>query len=89
MSTHRLSAEEIARRGEEIYHRDLLASVEAMNKGKFLVIDIETGDYEIDDDDLTATRRLLARHPTAETYGVRIGYPTAYRIGAHSLLERP
>jgi hypothetical protein len=89
MSTHRLSAEEIARRGEEIYNRDLRASAEATNKGKFLVIDIETGDYEIDEDDLTATKRLLARHPNAETYGVRIGYPAAYRIGGHSLLKRP
>jgi hypothetical protein len=89
MSTHRLTADEIVRRGEEIYEREIRAKVEATNKGKFLVLDIETGTYEIDQDDLTASKRLLARRPNAETYGLRIGYPTAYRIGGHSLPQQP
>jgi hypothetical protein len=46
-----------------------------------LVIDIESGAYEIDADDLTATKRLLASCPDAVIYGLRIGFPTAYRIG--------
>lgn len=48
---------------------------------KFLVIDIKTGAYEIDADDLVATKRLLASCPNAVIYGLRIGFPTAYRIG--------
>lgn len=89
MSTQRLSADEIVRRGEEIYDRDIRASVEATNKGKSPVIDIETGDYEIADDDLTATERLLSRRPNAETYGLRVGHRTAYRIGGHSFCGSP
>ena len=50
------------------------------HKGKFLVIDIETGEYEINTDDLVATKQLLAKYPNAVIYGLRIGYPTAYRI---------
>jgi hypothetical protein len=88
MSTHRLTADEIVRRGEEIYQREIRAKVEATNKGKFLAIDIETGAYEIDEDDLAASKRLLARHPNVQIYGLRIGYPTAYRIGRHSLLKQ-
>jgi hypothetical protein len=88
MSTHRPTADEIVRRGEEIYEREIRANVEPTNKGKFLVLDIETGAYEIDEDDLKASKRLLARHPNAETYGLRIGYPTAYRIGGHRLAKQ-
>ena len=72
--------EAIGIRGEEIYQQ-LREKVEAKHKGKFLVLDIETGDYEIADEDVVATERLLGRHPNAMTYGVRIGFPAAYGIG--------
>jgi hypothetical protein len=77
------SPEEVEARGEALYAERLRAQVEAENKGKFLVIDIETGDYEIDADDLMATRRVLAKRPAAVLYGLRIGHPTAYRLGGH------
>jgi hypothetical protein len=46
------SKEEFARRGDEIYQRDIRPHVEADQPGKFVVIDIETGSYEIDTDEL-------------------------------------
>jgi hypothetical protein len=80
----------IARRGEEIYERDLRARLETEeNRGKFLIIDIETGTYEIDKEDLAATERLLMRHPNAMTYGLRIGYEAAYELGGHLLGNTP
>lgn len=85
MSSRTLTKEEIARRGQELYEQHLRATVEAGNEGKFLVLDLNTGAYEIDDD-LTASERLLTRHPDAEIYGVRIGYPTAYRLGGRCTL---
>lgn len=79
-----LTAEEIARRGEEIYARDLRVKLDTEeNRGKFLIIDIATGAYEIDREDLAATERLLARHANAMTYGLRIGYAAAYELGGH------
>ena len=39
------------------------AQVEAIHQGEFVVVDIETGDYEIDSDDLVATKRALAKRP--------------------------
>jgi hypothetical protein len=71
----RLSNDEIARRGEEIYTQRLHSIVETdENLGKIIVIDVETGDYEIDDDGLAANRRAMAKHPGAALYGLRIGY---------------
>ncbi|MGH9854689.1 MAG: hypothetical protein ACREBD_33065 [Blastocatellia bacterium] len=81
--------EEVEARGEAIYEERIQEHVEAENKGKFLVIDIETGDYEIDADDLKATMRALAKRPAAVLYGLRIGYPSAYRLGGRfSVSER-
>jgi hypothetical protein len=75
------TAEEVAARGEAINEQQVRAKVEAEHKGKFVVIDIETGEYEIDADDLAATKRALAKRPEAVLYGLRIGYPAAYRLG--------
>ena len=69
---------EIAARGEAIYREQVQSQLESVEKGSFVVIDVETGDYEIDAGDAAATRRLLDRRPTAVTYGVRVGHRAAY-----------
>ena len=74
---------EVELRGEAIYRKQIRDKVEPKHKGKFLVIDIETGEYEMNADDLVATKSLLAKHPNAVVYGLQIGFPTAYRIGGH------
>ena len=74
-------------RGEALYQQQIRAEVEAENKGQFVVVDIETGEYEIASDDLTATKRLLAKRPNAVVYGLRIGFSAAYRLGGHFALE--
>jgi hypothetical protein len=78
----RLSQAEIVRRGEEIYAHTLRDKVETEdNLGKIIVIDVETGDYEIDDDGLEASHRALAKHPDAALYGLRIGYDVVEAFG--------
>lgn len=89
MPVAKYTPEEVAARGEAIYNRDIRAQVEGMHKGKFLILDIETGDYEIDADDLTASKRSLAKRPDAVLYGVRVGYPTAYRLGGFLRVQKP
>lgn len=71
----------IAARGEEIYHQQLREKIEPKHTGKFLTIDIETGDYEIDADEVVSSMRLLEKHPEAVIYCLRIGFPAAHRIG--------
>lgn len=88
MSYAKYSPEEVESRGEEIYEQQIRPSTATGDKGKFVVIDIETGDYELDEDDLQATKRALAKRPQAVLYGVRIGYPTAYSLGGHFAMEQ-
>lgn len=75
------TTEEIARRGREVYERGIRREVEREHRGRFLVLDVESGDYEIADDDLDASERLLERRPDALLYGLRVGEGVAYRIG--------
>ena len=49
-----------------------------------MVIDVETGDYELDANDATATKRLQKRRPEAVIYGLRVGYRAAYSFGAEA-----
>ena len=88
VSQPRYSKEEFARRGDEIYERDLRPHVEAGNEGKFIVIDIETGAYEIDADELVASDRLLARHPDAQVWLRQVGSRYARRFGTGSRVCR-
>ena len=69
---------ELESRGEAIYRERIRHLVEPHETGKFVVIDIYSGDYEIDERDADASVRLLSRHPEAMTWAVRIGYPSAY-----------
>ena len=79
----RYSKEEFARRGDEIFERDIRPHVEGIDEQTFVLIDIETGDYEIDADGLAASDRLFARRPDAQIWMRRFGSPYAHRFGAY------
>ena len=53
----------------------------------FLILDVNTGECEIDAEDLVASERLLARRADAVLFGVRIGFPTAYRLGGNNYIS--
>jgi hypothetical protein len=77
-------AEEVARRGEDLYERTLRDRLEAdeQNIGKIIVIDVDTGAYEIADEALDAYQRALAKRPGATLYGIRIGYDAVDGFGS-------
>ncbi|NJP10961.1 MAG: hypothetical protein HC866_17000 [Leptolyngbyaceae cyanobacterium RU_5_1] len=83
----RYSKEEFARRGDEIYETQVRHHVEEGNHSKIVAIDIETGAFEVAEDVVTASERLLAKYPDAQTWFVRIGHLGVYRFGARSLSE--
>ena len=77
----RYSRDEFARRGDEIYEHELRPLLETENEGKFVAIDIETGTYEVDANELAASDRLLVRVPNAQIWLRRIGSRYAHRFG--------
>ena len=79
--------EEIGRIGTEIYRRQIRPQVMPQYKGKFLLLDIESGDYEIDEDDTSAEERLRVRRPNGVLFGLRIGYTSAYTLAGRMIEE--
>ena len=79
----RYSKEEFARRGDEIYEREVQPHLKQDDLGKFVVIDIESGAYEIDPDEIVASDRRLARRPDAQVWLVRAGSRYSRRFGPH------
>ena len=71
----------MAKRGREIYESRLKSKFEPQHIGKFLVIDIETGECEMDEDDMVVSMRAFRKNPNGSRYGMRIGSPTSGTIG--------
>ncbi len=77
----RFKAEEIARRGREIYERDIRSEeFDRKHDGEFLVVDATTGDYAVDKDDDEAFDRAEERNPDGLFYLMRVGRKSAHRL---------
>ena len=85
-----ISKEEMARRGQALYEQSIRDKVETEeNIGKMVIINVETGDYEVGDETgIEAAKHLHAKaaDPPAPLYGIRIGYNAADALGG--VLER-
>jgi hypothetical protein len=80
----RTDRQEIARRGAAIFERSIRPHLSAADHGKYVAIDVDSGAYALDSDDLRATDLVIARNPDAQIWLMRVGHRTAYRIGARA-----
>ena len=78
----RYSIEEHARHGDDLYQQHIRPRVEAGNHGKIVAIDVDTGAFEVAEDTLTASQRLLTCYPDAQIWCIRIGHRGVPRFGA-------
>jgi hypothetical protein len=77
-----LSREEVAQRAKQLYESRIRQQVEVPEQiGHMVIIDIETGDFEVDETGLNASRHLSEKHPNARLFGIRIGYKVAVSFG--------
>jgi len=77
--------EEIARRGNALYERDIRPRIERDHHGEFVVIDVDTGQFEVDRDHLAAAKRARAKYPNAPLFALRVGFPALARIGGRTV----
>ena len=70
--------------GRAIYHEKIRPTLGPEHKGKIVVIDVKSGDYEIADGPLKghlkAVRKLCQRRPDAYTWDEWVDVPVTYRI---------
>ena len=81
ISKPRYSKEEFARRGDDLYENEVRPQLKDDDDGKFVAIDIETGQFAIDADELKACHKLRKRIPDAQIWMVRVGYRFVHRFG--------
>jgi hypothetical protein len=76
------STAELVKRGEKRY-KQIKKDLEPKHKNKFVIIEVDSGDYFIDKDSVKATLKAQKKYPNAIFYTVRIGHPAAYSMKGH------
>lgn len=79
-TTPHRSLDELARLAGDVFDRQVRPALRPEDDGKFVAIDVDTGDYEINEGDYAANARLRARKPSADIWLMRTGYPAAFRL---------
>jgi hypothetical protein len=69
------------RLGLDWYDRKIRPTLRIEDDGKYVAVDVRSGEFEIDADDYAATGRLLNRVPAARIWLLRAGRDTTCRIG--------
>ena len=78
--------EETARRGREIYHRDIKPTLAQDQHGRCVAIDVDSGDWAIADEVLDAAADLRTRHPEAtDVWLLRVGHRGLYSFAGRGL----
>ena len=72
---------DVAQRGQALYDAQIREKVETEHRNKFLVVDVNTGDYEIDSVAVAAMQKAKEKNPNGVFYLIRIGHRTAYHMG--------
>jgi hypothetical protein len=79
---------DVSRRAHEIYDASIRQVEEPRHFGDFLVLDIESGDYEIDaDNGIEAENKLRTRKPNGQFFLIRVGYQAAVEFKSPRLLR--
>ncbi len=77
----KMTPEEVVERGKSLYQSRLRSKLGTGNIGKYLIIDIMTGAYEMGDTHLETAKRARAKYPESRLYGMRIGYAAIASFG--------
>ena len=71
---------EAADLGRAIYIKHIKPLMTEEDIGKFVAIDVDTGDYEVDLQVSEALQRLKSRHPENALTAQRVGYRTPFSL---------
>ena len=85
----RYSKEEFARRGDALVESKVRPHLAAADEDKFVAIDIETGEYELDTNEMKAADPLRKRLPDSQIWLVRVTLGYLHRFGGHGLPGQP
>ena len=67
----------------KIYQEKIRPLMTEDDIGKFVIVDVNSGEYELDEEAWAASHRLRQRLPDSLRFGMRVGYSAAYFFGWH------
>lgn len=83
VSKRRYSKEEFARRGDALVESKVRPNLTMADEDKFVAIDIETGEYELDRNEMKAADRLRKQVPDPQIWLVHVTLGYLHRFGGH------
>ena len=87
-TTRQWTPEAAAERAHDLYNRDLKQRLEPAHLGKFVVLNLDTGEFELGADYLATAVRARDRWPEDELFHLRVGHRTMGRLGARPVGAR-
>lgn len=72
-----LSPSQIAEKGEAVYQEKIKEILEPKENGRFVAIDVDSGEYFLGDDALSAVTTAREKYPTKLFHLMRVGFNSA------------
>jgi len=85
-SLKRIEDEPFAQAGEQMYER-IQPQLRDAKPDSFVVMDVESGHFEVDQDHLAAVDRMRRKHPNARMWVRQIGRRFVRVFGSHRRME--
>lgn len=79
-----LTPQQVSEKGQQIYNEKLKSELEPDNRGKFLVIEVESGEFFLGDTIIEALQKAKDKYPTKLFHTVRIGYEGIFKMGTYA-----
>jgi len=79
-----VTREAVIRQGRQIYEEKLRAELEPDHTGRFVAVELNTGEYFLGDTDAEALYTAHAELPKSRFYLKLIGYDYTHRIGSYA-----
>ncbi len=81
-------SEKIVETGKKIYEEKLKNILEPKENGKFVSIEPDSGAYFVAETDVAAAIKGKEKYPDKTLFLMRIGFPTAHKIGGYGTRNR-
>lgn len=81
---HVLTPDQVAAKGEEIYQEKLKTMLEPSNNGKFVAIEVVSGEHFVGSTILEAVALARKKYPNRLLHTIKVGYEGVYKLGRFS-----
>jgi hypothetical protein len=70
----------LSEEGERIYHEKLKSLLEPQYRGKIVAIEVESGDYFVEDSVVKAALKAKAKYPDKVFHFIRVSYRAVHKM---------